>query len=169
MELFAAGDYPPPMLKRSGILLLLMVGSALLAACGATPPAVSATMQQIAQAVQAKDKNALKACYARVSAPDDLAIQQSLGSWDEYLDNWTYSGVSYKTMADMAADPQEQPFISAYQSQKIAGTSIVMAPNLPVIGFITVSFKQGTQNASAIEPIGLMPDGSARIVIVRQQ
>jgi hypothetical protein len=157
------------MVKRSGMLMVLLACSALLAACGATPAAVSATMQQLALACQAKDKNALKACYARVSAADDVGIGQALGSWDEYLNEWSYSGISYQTMADAAKDPQSQMLLSAYQTQKIAGTSIVMGPNLPVVGFITVNFKMGAQNASAIEPVGLMPDGTAKIVIVRQQ
>jgi len=157
------------MVKRSGLLIVLLACSAVLAACGATPPAVTVTMQQITQACQAKDKAALKACYARVSAADDVGIEQALGSWDEYLDNWTYAAISYQTWAEVAKDPQSQMILSAYQTQKIPNTSIVMAPNLPVIGFVTVSFKQGTQSAAAIEPIGLMPEGTAKIIIVRQQ
>ena len=87
------------MVKRSGLLIVLLACSAVLAACGATPPAVTVTMQQITQACQAKDKAALKACYARVSAADDVGIEQALGSWDEYLDNWTYAAISYQTWA----------------------------------------------------------------------
>jgi hypothetical protein len=159
------------MVKRSGLLIVLLAGSVMLAACQPTPPAVTATMDQIVQAVKAKDKNALKACYARVSAKDDEAIDQALGSWDAYLDPaYTYTGVSYETADEIAKDPQRKMFLTAYQVTKVPNTNIVMAPNLPLIGFIDVKFTIAPDNSpcAASEPIGIMPDGTAKIIIVKQ-
>jgi hypothetical protein len=153
---------------RLSLPIVLLACAVLLAACDMTPPAVSATMRQITQACQARDKQALKALYARESAADDESIEQALGSWDAYFDGqWAYSGISYRTVASMASDPQYQMIASSIQTQKLGG--ILMGPNLPVVGFITVSFKIGSQPAAAIEPIGIAPDGSAKIVIVRRQ
>src|SRR5271167_5081504 len=76
----------------------------MLAACDTTPPAVSVLMHQITQAIQDQNKDELKACFAKEGVTADQ-IDTHAGSWDQYFDkeaHWTYSGISYVSLADAA-------------------------------------------------------------------
>ena len=154
------------MVKKPVIPLVLLIFSMALAACDTTPPAVSTLMQQIAQASQARDKEAIRACYAKEGVTA-LQIDQEVGGWDAYLDKgegWTYSGITYVSMADAPNNKSILPeMITAAQGGSFGG--VKTTPNLKVLGFILVSFKQpdGTPAGETVD-VGIASDGTAKIV-----
>ena len=162
------------MVKKPVIPLVLLACSMALAACDTTPPAVSALMSQVAAACQAGSKDALRACFAREGVAP-YQIDQQVGGFDAYLDkgaggfNWTYSSIEYVSLAAAANNKSFLPeTIAMAQPTTISG--IKFAPNIKVIGFIQVWFKQadGTK-ASEIEPVGIASDGTAKFALVEPQ
>ena len=143
----------------------------MLAACDTTPPPVSALMGQITQACQARDKEALRADYAKEGVTAEQ-IDQQLGSWDAYLvpgEGWTYTGITYISMADAAHSKDILPdMITEAQGTTISGMKF--APNIKVIGFILVAFKQpdGSQGGQT-EDVGIASDGTAKFVLIEPQ
>jgi len=156
------------MVKKPVVPLVLLACSMVLAACDTTPPAISTLMKQVAQACQAGNSDALRACYAHEGVTPDQ-IDQQVGGWDEYFDkgeHWTYSGITYVSVADAPNNKSILPeAIAAAQGTTISG--IKFAPNIKVLGFILVSFQQpnGTQ-AGATENVGIASDGTAKIALV---
>ncbi|MCE0524176.1 MAG: hypothetical protein LV480_14820 [Methylacidiphilales bacterium] len=159
------------MVKKPVVPLVLFACSMALAACDTTPPAVSTLMKQVADACQAHDPEVMQACYAHEGVTQDQ-IDQQLGSWDEYLakgdqsDHWSYSGITYVSLADAPNNKSILPeAIAAAKGTTISG--IKFAPNIKVLGFILVSFKQpdGTQ-AGQTEDVGIASDGTAKIALV---
>jgi hypothetical protein len=127
-------------------------------------------MQQVAAASQADDKEALRACFAteKVTAGQ---IDQHLGSWDEYLRKgndgaqWAYSSITYVSLADAAHDKDILPdTITMAQGTTVGGMKF--APNITVLGFIKVLFKEPNgMLAGATEPVGMASDGTAKIAL----
>jgi hypothetical protein len=160
--------------KRPAIPLVFLVCSMALAACSPTPSAVSTLMQQVTAASQAHDKSALRACFATEKVTSDQ-IDQHLGSWDEYLNKgnddaqWTYSSITYVSLADAAHDKDILPdTISTAQGTTVGGMKF--APNITVLGFIKVLFKQPNgMMAGATEPVGMASDGTAKIALEEPQ
>ena len=162
------------MVKRPVIPLVILACSMALAACDTTPPAVSVLMNQVAAASQAANKGALRACFARDGVTSDQ-IDQQVGGWDAYFDkgdasyNWTYSSIEYVSLADAPKNKSFLPeTIAMAQPTTISG--IKFAPNIKVIGFIQIWFKQaGGAQGSEIEPVGIASDGTAKIALVEPQ
>jgi len=159
------------MVKKSMAPLVLLACSMMLAACDTTPPAVSTLMKQVAQACQDKSKDELRACFAKEGVTADQ-IDQSVGGWDAYFDkgeNWNYSNISYVSMADAPNNKAIMPdWITMAQGENVGG--IKFAPNLKVVGFILVSFKQpgGTEGGETLD-VGIASDGSAKVAIEEPQ
>jgi hypothetical protein len=155
-------------MKRPILPVVLLACSPLLAACDATPPPVSALMQQVTQACQSGNEDALKACYAKEGVTSDQ-IDQQLGSWDAYFNKggasgWSYASIKYESLADAANDKSILPMtIQMAQPTKFA-------PNIKVIGFITVMFNQaGGSPGGATEPVGIASDGTAKFALTEPQ
>ena len=159
------------MAKKPVIPLVLLACSMVLAACDTTPPAISTLMKQVAQACQADNSDALRACYATEGVTRDQ-IDQEIGGWDEYFDkgeHWTYSGITYVSLADAPNNKSLLPeTIASAQPTTISGFKF--APNIKVLGFILVSFKQpsGAQ-AGATEDVGIASDGTAKLALEEPQ
>jgi len=159
------------MVKKQFAPLVLLVCSMALAACDTTPPAVSTLMKQVAQAAQDRSRDELRSCMAHEGVTSDQ-IDQHVGSWDQYLDkseNWTYTGITYLSLADAAKSKSVLPeSIASAQPTNIGGFKF--APNIKVMGFILVTFKQpdGSQ-AGATEYVGMAADGTAKIALVEAQ
>ena len=163
------------MVKKTVMPLVLLACSMALAACDMTPSSISILMQQVAQACKAGDKNALRACYATEGVTSNQ-IDEQVGGWDAYFDNrgdptygWTYSGITYVSMADAPNNKSILPeTIAMAQGTTISGYKT--GPNIKVLGFILVSFKQpnGTQ-AGETEPVGIASDGTAKIALVEMK
>ena len=159
------------MVKKSVAPLVLLACSMMLAACDTTPPAITTLMQQVTKASQDRSMDEIRACYAKEGVTSDQ-IEQEVGSWDAYFDkgaNWTYSGITYVSMADAPNNKSILPeSITMAQPTTISG--IKFAPNIKVLGFILVAFKQpdGTP-AGATEYVGIASDGTAKIVSVEPQ
>jgi len=155
------------MVKKPVVPLVLLACSMMLAACDASPPAISTLMQQVAQACQADDKNALRACFAHEGVTSDQ-IDQQVGGWDEYFDkgeHWNYSSITYVSLADAPNNKSILPeTIATAQGTTLNGKKF--GPNIKVLGFILVGFKQpdGTQ-AGATEAVGITSDGTAKIAL----
>jgi hypothetical protein len=159
------------MVKKPVVPLVLLACSMVLAACDTTPPAISTLMKQVAQACQADDADALRACYAHEGVTRDQ-IDTQVGGWDEYFDkgeHWTYSGITYVSMADAPNNKSILPeAIATTQPTTISGHKF--APNIKVLGFILVSFKQpsGAQAGETVE-VGIASDGTAKMALVEPQ
>jgi hypothetical protein len=160
-------------MKRPFLPVVLLACSGLLAACNTTPPEVSALTQQVTQACQSGNEDALKACYAKEGVTSEQIAQQ-LGSWDAYFNKegtsgWSYSNIKYESLADAANDKSILPdTISMAQGSDVGG--VKFAPNIKVIGFITVMFKQGDgTQGGATEPVGIASDGTAKFALIEPQ
>jgi curli biogenesis system outer membrane secretion channel CsgG len=161
-------------MKRPILPVVLLACSALLAACATTPPAVSALMQQVTQACQSGKQGDLKACYATDGVKPDQ-IDQQLGGWDAYFGNagsayaWTFSSIRYESLADAANDKSILPLTLA-MAQPSSASGMATAPNIKVIGFILVMFKQanGSQGGET-EYVGIASDGTAKFALVEPQ
>ena len=159
------------MVKKPGVPLVLLVCSMVLAACDTTPPAISTLMKQVAQASQDSSANELRACFAREGVTPDQ-IDQHVGGWGEYFDkgeHWTYTGITYVSVADAPNNKSILPdMITMAQGGTVGG--IKLAPNIKVLGFILVSFKQpGGAQAGATEDVGIASDGTGKIALVESQ
>lgn len=154
------------MVKKSVAPLVLLACSMMLAACDTTPPTVSVLMKQIAQACQDRSKDEIRSCIAKEGVTADQ-IDQSVGGWDAYLDKgegWTYTGIKYVSMADAPNNKSILPeMITSAQGGSFGG--VKTTPNLKVLGFILVSYKQpdGTQAGETVD-VGIASDGTAKIV-----
>jgi len=159
------------MVKKSVAPLVLLACSMMLAACDTTPPTVSVLMKQVTQACQDKSPDELRACFAKEGVTADQ-IGQSVGGWDAYFnkgENWTYSDITYVSMADAPNNKAIMPdWITLAQGETIIG--IKFAPNLKVVGFILVSFKQpgGAQGGETLD-IGIASDGTAKVTLEEPQ
>jgi hypothetical protein len=159
------------MVKKPLAPLVLLALSMMLAACDTTPSPVATLMPQLADACKNHNKDALRACYAKEGVTSDQ-IDQEIGSWDEYFDpdqHWTYSGITYVSMADAPNNKSILPdTISMAQGATVSGMKF--GPNIKVIGFILVSFKDPSGNqAGATEPVGIASDGTSKIASVEPQ
>jgi hypothetical protein len=145
----------------------------MLGACSPTPPAVTALMQQIAQDCQSGDENALKACFAKEGVTEDQ-IDQHLGSWDAYfnkggMSGLSYAGISYVSLADAPSNKSLLPETIAMAQPTTVG-GVIFAPNIKVVGFIFVSFKQnGNVMGGPTEAVGIASDGTAKIALDEPQ
>jgi hypothetical protein len=159
------------MVKKRVAPIVLLACSMMLAACDTTPPPVSALMQQLTAVSQSHDKEALRACYAKEGVTADQ-IDQEVGGWEEYFDpgeHWNYTGIKYVSMADAPNNKDIMPdWITSAQGETMSG--IRFAPNLKVIGFILISYKQPTgEQAGETLDVGIASDGSAKIVSIEPQ
>jgi len=161
-------------MKKPVLPAVLLFCSVLLAACDMTPPAVSTLMQQVTQACQSGNQDALRACYAKEGVTSDQ-IDQQLGSWDAYFNKdesastWKFDSIKYESLAAAANDKSILPMEIA-MAQPYSASGIKTAPNIKVIGFITVMFKQadGTQGG-ATEDVGIDSDGTAKFALIETQ
>jgi hypothetical protein len=159
------------MVKKPVAPLILLACSMVLAACDTTPPAISTLMKQVAQACQDSSADELRACYAQEGVTQDQ-IDEHVGGWGEYFDkgeHWTYSGITYVSMADAPNNKSILPeTITMAQGGTISG--IKFSPNIKVLGFILVSFKQpGGVQAGDTESVGIASDGTAKIALEESQ
>jgi hypothetical protein len=162
------------MVKKPVIPLVLLACSMALAACDTTPPAISTLMKQVAQASRDKSADELRACYAREGVTSDQ-IDEHVGGWDAYFDKgdptygWTFTGITYVSLADAANNKSILPEMIA-MAQGIPISGIKVAPNIKVLGFILVSFKQpGGAQAGATEDVGIASDGTAKLALEETQ
>jgi len=161
------------MVKRPATLLVLLAGSMLMTACGDSAPApVTTLMGQIADACQKQDKEALRPLYAKDGVTAQQIDQQVQGWWDGYMNpgmKFSYTGIKYVSMADAPNNKDIMPdWITMAQGQTVGG--IKFAPNLKVIGFILVGYKQPTgEVAGETVDVGIAPDGTAKIVSIEPQ
>lgn len=159
------------MVKRPAALLASLALSMMLAACDTTPGPVTTLMGQITDACQHANKEEVRACYAKEGV-SVTQIDQQVGGWDAYLDpgeHWSYTGIRYVSMADAPNDKSILPEGIAL-AQGTTTSGIKFAPNLKVIGFILVSFKQPTgELAGETVPVGIAPDGTAKVVSIEPQ
>lgn len=153
--------------------VVLLVFCALLTACGMTPPAVSTLMQQVKQACQSGHESDLKACYATDGVTSEQ-IDQQLGSWDAYFNkdgasSWTFASIRYESLSEATNDKSILPMEIA-MAQPTTTSGMKTAPNIKVIGFLIVMFKQpdGTQGG-ATEDVGIASDGTAKFALVEPQ
>ena len=159
------------MVKKQMAPLVLLACSMALAACDTTPPDVSTLIKQVAQASQDRSAAELRACFAKEGVTADQ-IDQHVGGWDAYFDkgeNWTYTGITYVSMADAPNNKSILPMmITMAQGGTVGGSR--MSPNIKVVGFLLISFKQpdGTQ-AGATEDVGIASDGTAKIALEEMQ
>jgi hypothetical protein len=161
-------------MKKPLLPAVLLVCSAVVAACNTSPPTVSALMQQVTQACQSGNQEALKACYAKDGVTSG-EIEEQVGGWDAYFNKesavspWTFSSIRYESLADAAKDPSILPMTIA-MAQPSSTSGMATAPNIKVIGFILVMFKQadGTQGGET-EYVGIASDGTAKFALVEPQ
>jgi hypothetical protein len=159
------------MVKKPVVPLVLLACSMVLAACDTTPPAISTLMKQVAQASKDSSADELRACFAREGVTSDQ-IDTHVGGWDEYFDkgeHWTYTGITYVSLADAPNNKSILPeMITMAQGGTVGG--IKLTPNIKVLGFILVSFKQpGGAQAGATEDVGIASDGTAKIALEEPQ
>ena len=160
------------MVKRPAALLVLLAFSMMLAACDSTPAPVATLMGQITDACQKRDKEALRACYAKEGVTANQIDQQVQGWWDGYMNpdmKYGYTGIKYVSMADAPNNKEIMPaWITSAQGQTLGG--IKFAPNLKVIGFILVAYQQPTgEQAGETVNVGIASDGTAKIVSIEPQ
>ena len=160
------------MVKKPAALMVLLAFSMMLAACDSTPGPVTTLMGQITDACQKRDKEALRACYAKEGVTANQIDQQVQGWWDGYMNpgmKYSYTGIKYVSMADAPGNKDIMPdWITSAQGQTLGG--IKFEPNLKVIGFILVAYQQPTgEQAGETAFVGMAPDGTAKIVSIEPQ
>ncbi len=151
----------------SGAMLVVMFRVSLLA----EPPAGVAELEaKIRKACEQHDLNAIKACYDFTGTSTER-IDLSLGMWQEYWNqnpgsetHWTFDKIDFASLDQLQADKSVSwPNIQAMIQPRKMGEH-VYGPNLMVVGFVNVSFKDGKgSSVGAMEPVGLEPDGTAKI------
>jgi hypothetical protein len=134
----------------------------------ADPPAAITDLEtKIRKACEQHDLSAIKACYD-FTGTDTYVVDQSLGTWQEYWNqieatNWTFDSVEFASLDQLQADKKVSwPNIQAMiQPQKMG--EHVYTPNLRVIGFITVHFKDAKGGkVGSMQPVGIESDGTAK-------
>jgi hypothetical protein len=141
--------------------------------CADTPPAVATLMATIQEACQAKDLDLIKSCYDFDGVPD-ISIDQSLNTWQEFWNEhgdtaqYAFDKIDYRSLQDLHADKtmNQGAILAMIEPQKMGYHTY--SPNLPVVGFITVHFKVGLGSTGSMEPVGLSPNGTAKLVVLRQ-
>jgi hypothetical protein len=157
---------------------LVILSSLLLVAAScpylrADPPAAITNLEaKIRKACEQHDLSAIKSCYDFTGA-DPYVVDQSLGTWQEYWNeneatHWTFDTVDFASLDQLQADksvswPNIQNMI---QPQKMG--EHVYGPNLTVIGFVTVHFKDAKgSKVGSMQPVGMAADGTAKIASPR--
>ena len=148
---------------------IILLGASLL---HADPPREVVTlMATIQKACQARDLTLIKSCYYTegVSA---LAIDQSLDTWQEYWNqagdtHWAFDNVEFKSLDELLANKSMNQRALLLMTQPHKMGEHTYEPNLKVIGFVTANFKSDHGSIGTMAPVGLAPDGTAKIALLR--
>ena len=130
-------------------------------------------MTTIQKACRAKDLDLIRSCYDFDGAAD-FPIDQDLNTWQEFWNenndttHYVFEKIDYQSLPDVQNNKTINPraILAMIGPQKMGYHTYV--PNLPVIGFITIHFKEGSSSTGTTQPVGLAPDGTAKIVVLRQ-
>lgn len=114
---------------------------------------------------------AVRACYDREGVPIAL-VDQNLYTWQEYFNqndktHWVFEKIVYMPLEQAQADKTINPkaILAMTEPQKMNGT--VYESNLKVVGFMTISFKQGSSKVGTFQPVGIASDGTAKLAMSR--
>ena len=120
-------------------------------------------------ACDTRDIDAIKKLYHAEGASEPL-LDQSVHEWEVWLldfvpkQNWTVAAVEFYSKTDYLARPEVNKSALAGTAEPVTMNGHVYGPNLDVIGFVSVKFKQGSGGSmSRLSPVGFAPDGSLRI------
>jgi hypothetical protein len=140
----------------------------------ADPPAAITDLEaKIRKACEQQDLSAIKSCYDFTGSSAER-IDLSLYFWQEYWNqsdktDWKFDAIDFANLGQFQTERSTawQNIKSMIEPRKMG--EHIYSPNLMVIGFVTVTFKNVKLNssASAMEPIGLEPDGAAKIASIR--
>jgi hypothetical protein len=156
-------------MKRSalsfGLLVLMAAGSLL----PADPDSALATFQtQLLSACQTRNFDGLKALYD-FDGIAPASADKTLHRWQEFFDAdspWTCSGVAYATLDELQADPTvDRTMFNRVHPFRVNG--VLFGPNLPVVGFVKVEYQQPGKTSATRIPVGIAPDGSYKLTLIR--
>jgi hypothetical protein len=137
-----------------------------------TPKPIATLEQKIQAACQSCDLQAIKACYD-LNGASQQEIDTKLSVWKEYFgqngDNrhTTFLKMEYRSLNDMLNDPTINPRSIKMMSEPHKMGESLYEPNLKVIGFITVTFKDASSSIGTVQAVGIIADGVARLSMDR--
>lgn len=150
-----------------------MAGILTLSHLQADPPSpITALKARLQKASETRDLNAIKLCYDFDGVPPALADIE-MNVWQEYFNDndktshWVFEKVVYMSLDQAKADKtiNQKAILSMTGPQNMNGT--VYEPKLKIVGFMTVSFKQGSGEVGTVQPVGIAADGTAKLVVSR--
>ena len=124
--------------------------------------------------MQNKDIEGIKklSCGEQASGP---LFDEAIHAWEVWLldyapkQNWTVSTVEFYPKEEYLARPDvnKQAVADVIEPKTVNGR--VYGPNLDVIGFVSVKFKQPSGGMMGrLNPVGIAPDGTLKIVSKKQ-
>lgn len=133
---------------------------------------IAALKARLQKASETRDLNGVKLCYDFDGVPPVLADIE-MNVWQEYFNDndktshWVFEKIVYMSLDQARADKtiNQKAILSMTEPRNMNGT--VYEPNLKVIGFMTVSFKQGSGEVGTVQPVGIAADGTAKLVGAR--
>src|SRR4051812_10511930 len=126
------------------------------------------------RACENKDIDAIKKPYYMEGASGPL-LDEAIHTWEVWLldyapkQNWTVSAVEYYPKDEYLAraDVNKQALADVIEPTTLNGH--IYGPNLQVIGFVSVKFKQPSGGMMGrLNPVGIAPDGTLKIVSKKQ-
>ena len=130
---------------------------------------VDAFSAALKDACETKNIAAIRKLYYAEGASEPL-LDQAIHEWEVWLldyapkQNWTVSAVEFYPKAEYLARPDVNKQVLADATEPQAMNGHVYGPNLEVIGFVSVKFKEPSGGSMGrLNPVGIAPDGSLRI------
>ena len=160
-----------PMKTRLAVVASVLVCSLSFAVDQSKVDSFSAALKQ---ACETKDIAAIKKLYYAEGASEAL-FDQAIHEWEVWLldyvpkQNWAVSAVEFYEKAEYLSRPDVNKQAVADMTEPKTMNGHIYGPNLEVVGFVSVKFKQPSGGLMGrLNPVGIAPDGSLRIVAPRR-
>jgi hypothetical protein len=158
------------MSRLSGAFLLMVFFTTIIRA--ATPAPVVTLAQKIQSACQEQSLPAIKSCYCLKGASQEQ-IDLQLSVWQEYFgkagDNKHYqlTKTEYRSLDEILADKTVNSRAIEMRVKPHKMGDSLYEPNLKIIGFLTVTFRNGSSSIGTVQAVGIGDDGLAYLSLDR--
>jgi hypothetical protein len=128
----------------------------------------------IKRACEAQDVEGIKKLHYFEGVPEAL-VDQSIHTWEVWLldyvpkQKWAFDTVEFYSKEEYLARPNinKEAVAEASEPKKMNGN--LYAPNLEVVAFVNVKFKQPSGGSMGrLNPVGIAPDGSLRFIMQKR-
>jgi hypothetical protein len=115
------------------------------------------------------DFETLKTFYDYDGVPQ-ASIDRTMARWQEYFapdSPWQLTKVEFITLDEVLADPSTDKARTLSHLHPYNFNGTMYAPNVPVLGYLQLSYHKPQVSATMRIPIGQMPDGTYKVSLVR--